>query len=152
MFYSLAHGRWRLRVTAYDNAGNTATATATLNDETTAFTFGSRWKHVAASAAYRHGFERATTAGSSTHTSVTGQKVVLYVEMCRSCGRFGVYDGHDRHLVTFDTYSTRTRYRVPVTVLTLDHVGTRTLVVRVLSGKNANSTGHDVDLDALAVF
>jgi len=152
VFNALPHGRWRLRVTAYDNAGNTATAAATLYDDTTAFSFGSRWKHVSATAAFRHGFERARTAGSSARASVTGQKFVLYVETCRSCGRLGVYDGHGRHLTTIDTYSWRTHYRVPVTVLTLTHVGTRTLVVRVLPRKNASSTGHDAQIDALAVF
>ena len=152
VFNALPRGRWRLRVTAYDNAGNTASATATLYDDSTAFPFGSRWKHVSSAAAYRRGFERSTIVGASARTSVSGQKFVLYVEMCRSCGRVGVYDGHGRHLMTIDTYSAKTRYRVPVTVLTLTHAGTRTLAVRVLPGKNARSTGHDVDIDALAVL
>src|SRR5207245_1982813 len=80
VFNALSHGRWRLRVTAYDNAGNTATAAATLYDESTAYSFGSRWKHVTSNAAYRRGFERARTVGSSARTTVTGQKFVLYVE------------------------------------------------------------------------
>jgi hypothetical protein len=152
VFNALPHGRWRIRVTAYDNAGNTASAAATLYDESTAYSFGTRWTHVSSSNAYRRGFERARTVGSSARTSVTGQKFVLYVETCRSCGRVGVYDGHGRHLMTIDTYSATTRYRVPVTVLTLPHAGTRTLAVRVLRGKNAHSTGHDIDIDALAVY
>ena len=152
VFNALPHGRWRIRVTAYDNAGNAATAAATLYDDTTAYSFGSRWTHVSSNAAYRRGFERARTVGSSARTSVTGQKFVLYVETCRTCGRVGVYDGHGRHLTTIDTYSATTHYRVPVTVLTLPYVGTRTLAVRVLSGKNAHSTGHDIDVDALAVY
>src|SRR3954447_739256 len=152
VFNALPHGRWRLRVTAYDNAGNAAVAAATLYDDSTAFSFGSRWTRVSSNAAYRRGFERARTVGSSARTSVTGKQFVLYVEKCRTCGRVGVYDGHGRHLITIDTYSATTRYRVPVTVLTLAHAGTRTLAVRVLSGKNAHSTGHDVDIDALAVY
>src|SRR3954452_1790240 len=152
VFNAMPHGRWRLRVTAYDNAGNASTAAATLYDDSTAFSFGARWTRVSSNAAYRRGFERARRVGSSARTSVTGKQFVLYVEKCRTCGRVGVYDGHGRHLITIDTYSATTRYRVPVTVLTLPHVGTRTLAVRVLSGKNVHSTGHDVDIDALAVY
>jgi hypothetical protein len=124
-----------------------------LYDDGAAFSWGSRWKHVSSTAAFRHGFERATTPGASAqHAGLVGRKFVLYVEMCRSCGRIGVYDGRGHQLVSIDTYSARTRYRVAVTVLSLPQPAVRTLVLRDLPGKNAHSTGHDVDIDALAVF
>jgi hypothetical protein len=153
VFNALPRGKWHLRVTAYDNAGNTATGSADIYDESRAFTFGPRWKRVSSSAAYRRAFEQARRAGASTRaTGVTGRKFVLYLTMCPTCGRAGVYDAHGHHLATIDTYSARARYRVAVTVLTLTHVGQRTLVVRVLPGKNSRSKGHDVDLDGLVTF
>jgi hypothetical protein len=39
-----------------------------------------------------------------------------------------------------------------VRVLTLSHVGRRTLIVKVLRGKNSRSKGHYVGIDALAVY
>ena len=152
VFNVLAHPVWRLRLTAYDNAGNASAAVATIYDDTAAFGWGSRWKHVSSATAFRRGFERARTVGAwAGHKNLVGQRFVLYVEMCRSCGRIGVYDGHGRHLMTIETYSSWTRYRVPVTILTLPRAAARTFVVRVMPGKNAHSTGHDVDIDALAV-
>ena len=138
-------------MTAYDNAGNASASAATVYDDTSAFSFGSRWKRVGSTAAYRRGYERASKAGAAVHTSVTGRTVVLYFTTCPTCGRAGIYDGHGRHLATIDTYAAKTRYRVPVTVLSLPSVGTRTLVVRVLPGKNSRSKGHDVGIDAMTV-
>jgi hypothetical protein len=152
LFNAFPHGRWHLRLTAYDNAGNAAASTADVYDDTSAFSFGSRWKRISSKAAYRRAFERAGTVGASTRASVSGHTFVLYVTMCPTCGRAGVYDGHGHHLATIDTYSARTRHRVAVRVLTLSHVGRRTLIVKVLRGKNSRSKGHYVGIDALAVY
>src|SRR4051794_41783583 len=76
---ALPHGRWRLRVTAYDNAGNAAVAAATLYDDSTAFAFGSRWTRVSSNAAYRRGFGGGRAGGSPAGAGGTGQRVVFCV-------------------------------------------------------------------------
>ena len=152
VFNALPRSKWHLRLTGYDNAGNAAGVTADLYDDSRAFSFGSRWTRVSSSAAYRRSFVRARTAGASTRTSLSGRKFVLYLTMCPTCGRAGIYDGHGHRLATVDTYSARVRYRVGFTVLALSRPAARTLVVTVLSTKNARSRGHDLDVDGIAVF
>ena len=149
-FNVLPHSRWHLRVTAYDSAGNTAIATAHLYDDGTAFSFGKAWRRVSAALAYRHSFALASRPGTTARITATARTFVVYLTMCPACGKLAVYDAHGRHVVTFDTYASRTRYHVPVGLQQLAHAAKRTFVLKVLSSKNARSRGHDVGVDAFA--
>ena len=82
--------------------------------------------------------------------SATAQKFVVYLTRCPACGKVAVFDAHGRRVTTIDTYSSRTRYHVPVTLQSLAHAAKRTFVFRVLASKNSRSRGHDVGLDAFA--
>ena len=149
-FNVLPHSRWHLRVTAYDSAGNTAAATAHLYDDATAFSFSSGWRRVSAALAYRHSYALASRSGASARVSATAQTFVLYVTKCPACGKVAVYDAHGRRVLTIDTYSSRTRYHVPVTLQSLTRAAKRTFALKVLSSKNSHSRGHDVGVDAFA--
>ena len=137
-------------MTAYDSAGNATSATAHLYDDGTAFSFGSAWRRVSAALAYRHSYALASRAGTTARVSATARSFVLYVTRCPACGKVAVFDAHGRRIMTIDTYASRTRYHVPVTLQSLAHAAKRTFVLKVLSSKNARSRGHDVGIDAFA--
>ena len=147
-FNVLPHSRWHLRLTAYDFAGNAAVATAHVYDDGTAFSFSKGWRRVSAALAYRHSYALAGRPGMTARVTATARTFVLYVTRCPACGKLAVYDAHGRHVVTIDTYSSRTRYHVPVTLQSLAHAAKRTFVLKVLSSKNARSRGHDIGVDA----
>jgi hypothetical protein len=149
-FGVLPRSRWNLRVTAYDNAGNAASATAHVYDDSSAFTYSSGWKRVTAALAYRHSFALATRVGAYARVSATARRFVVYLTRCPACGKVAVFDAHGRRVATIDTYSPRTRYHVGTTLQSLAHAAKRTFFVRVLSSKNARSRGRDVGLDAFS--
>jgi hypothetical protein len=146
------HNRWHLKVTAYDTAGNTASATAHVYDDTTAFSYGTRWKRVSAPSAFRRGFTGSGAVGATAKVHATAKTFVLFFTHCATCGKAGVYDGRGHHLMTVDLYSSRTRYRVPVKVLVLSRPSKKTLVIKVLSARNRHAKGHEVGIDALTFF
>ena len=149
-FNVLPRSRWNLRVIAYDNAGNAASATAHLYDDSTAYRFSSGWKRVTAALAYRHSFALASRAGATARVSATAQRFVVYLNHCPACGKVAVYDAHGRHVATIDTYSSRTRYHVATTLQSLSHAARRTFLLKVLRSKNSRSRGRDVELDAFS--
>ena len=149
-FNVLPRSRWNLRVTAYDSAGNTAVSTAHLYDDATAFSLGSAWRRVSAALAFRHSYALSSRSGATARVSATASTFVLYLTKCPACGKVAVFDGHGRRVITIDTYSSRTRYHVPVTLQSLVHAAKRTFVLKVLSSKNSRSRGHDVGVDAFA--
>ena len=150
-FTALANSRLHITVTAYDNAGNTVTVKAHLLDDGAAFSVGTRWKHVSARSAYRRSYLRTNAVGTTAKLTATAKTFTVYVTKCSSCGRIGVYDTHGHRLATVDTYSSSTRYRVPVTIRSLAKATKLTLVLHVLSAKNRHSHGRYVGLDALAL-
>jgi hypothetical protein len=149
-FTALASARWHIRVTAYDNAGNAATATARLYDDSQ-LSYGAHWSRVTSRAAYRRSFEQASTVGATTRFTVTAKTIVLFVTRCSSCGVIGVLDARGHRLKTIDTYSSSTRYRVAVTIRALSAPAKQTLVLKVLRAKNRHSRGRFVGIDALTM-
>lgn len=145
-FNALPHSRWHVQVRAYDVAGNSATTTAHLYDDSS-FVSGSHWTRASTTSAYRHSYARTSTVGTATALTVTGHSFVLYVTQCTSCGQIGVYDQSGHRIAVVDTYYTHTRYRISVTILTLSQNARRTFVFRVLSTKNRSSHGRTVGID-----
>jgi hypothetical protein len=144
----VAGKQFTLSLTATDWAGNRAATSAHLLDDRN-FSFARYWSRQRARSAY--GASQATTVRKGAHllVSATGKNYILYVTTCSSCGRVGIYTKAGHLLKVVDTYSARTRFRVPFAVLRSTRYAARTLQVRALGSRDVRSRGVRVTVDAL---
>jgi hypothetical protein len=148
-FTGLAGHVYTLTVTATDRAGNVSpVATAMLKDDSN-FSFSSGWHRAYTSAAYGGSEAWTGTAGRTASATTTGKAYTVYLTTCAACGKIGVYTTAGKLLRTIDTYSSTTRYRIPVLFASNTTGASRTYVFKALGTKNAASKGIGIIVDGL---
>lgn len=110
------------------------------------------WTAAKQKAAYGGALRYATAGGSQIGFTFNSRNVALVARRSAGSGQAAIYlDGV--YLTTVDLYSsTVLQRRVVFTQDGLDPAVSHTLEVRVLSRKNASSTGTRVDVDAFVVL
>ena len=139
---------YTMTVTATDFAGNVRSATASLVDDS-GLSLSGKWSHTFTPGDYAGESARSNRGGASAAGSLTGRVYVVYVVKCPSCGK-AVVSVDGQQVKTIDTFATRTRHRVAVTVYKSNKATQHRVTVRVLGTRNSGSHGTDVYVDAIS--
>ena len=112
----------------------------------------SGWAEQTAAQASGGSMKVSSQAGDSASYTFTGQQVTLVGRLCPACGEADVYvDG--QYATRIDGYGYRGAevWQAAVFEESWGHPGRHTIKVVVTGTKNINSTGVEVDLDAIQV-
>jgi hypothetical protein len=139
-----------VKVTGYDTAGdsNSATASVTVPIDDTHFTYSPAWNDAANSAAYGGSFHESSRTGAIASYTASARTYTVWFVTSTDGGRADIFVGSTLVKVV-DLYSPATHFRVPVLVYSSPKRGSFTIKVTVSGTKDSSSSGRNVWVDAL---